>query len=84
MRDAGFEVTIDVVFGDQAFRQVLGGFGQLPELARRVLTGHAGEFDLVLALAATELPAISSGSAPAGFARFQQNHIVAAFSQVQG
>ena len=84
MRDAGFEVAIDLVFRDQVFRQVLGGFGQFPELARHVPTGHAGEFNLILALTATELPAIASGSAPAGFARLQQNYIVAAFGEMQG
>ena len=81
--DTRLQIAIDAVTLDQRAREALGGLAEFPELARRVATNHGVEFDLVLALTAAELAAVAAGSAPAGFARFQQNDVVATLGEVQ-
>ena len=60
MGHAGFEMAVDLMFGDQVFDQRLGVFAQRPEPLSVLHAQHLLKRVLIHPLAAAQLPAIAA------------------------
>jgi len=83
MENTGFQITADLVFGNEIFDQRFGGFSKDPEFPCALQPDKAFQFILILALPGSQLTAIAARSAPADTVRVKQVDLVATLSQMQ-